>query len=147
MNKPRSVLTSMSEDENETRLSIPDFLPSKKARVFPVGRLDFDAKGTLILTNDGELANRLMHPKYEIQRVYMVKIEGIPVKKDLEKMESGTWVTLEKKKAGNNQIKRKKMRISKSEVEILPKKTKKIPGLESNSERGKTIRLKECVKR
>ena len=142
MNKPRSVLTSMSEDENETRLSIPDFLPSKKARVFPVGRLDFDAKGTLILTNDGELANRLMHPKYEIQRVYMVKIEGIPVKKDLEKMESGTWVTLEKNKAGNNQIKRKKMRISKSEVEILPKKTKKNTWIRIKLREGKNHQVK-----
>ena len=96
MNKPRSVLTTMSEDENESRLKITDFLPKNKARIFPVGRLDFDAKGTLILTNDGELANRLMHPKYEIQRVYMVKIEGIPEKKDLEKMATGTWVSLEK---------------------------------------------------
>ena len=142
MNKPRSVLTTMSEDENESRLKIPDFLPTNKARVFPVGRLDFDAKGTLILTNDGELANRLMHPKYEIQRVYMVKIEGIPEKKDLQKMESGTWVSLENNKSGKLRKKNRTDVFFKSEVEILPKKTKKNTWLRIKLKEGKNHQVK-----
>tara|TARA_B100000686_G_scaffold102156_1_gene109441 strand:+ start:51715 stop:52491 length:777 start_codon:yes stop_codon:yes gene_type:complete len=144
MHKPRSVLTTMSEDEGETRLRIPDFLPTKKARVFPVGRLDFDAKGTLVLTNDGELANRLMHPKYEIQRVYMVKIEGIPDKKDLEKMESGAWLALEKNKEGSQ--KRKTKHLLKSEVEILPKKTKKNTWLRIKLREGKNHQVKRMCR-
>ncbi|MED5578886.1 MAG: pseudouridine synthase [Nitrospinota bacterium] len=142
MNKPRSVLTTMSEDENESRLKITDFLPKNKARVFPVGRLDFDAKGTLILTNDGELANRLMHPKYEIQRVYMVKIEGIPKKKDLEKMATGTWVSLEKNKSGTQLTKSKTQFFLKSQIEILPKKTKKNSWLRIKLREGKNHQVK-----
>jgi 23S rRNA pseudouridine2605 synthase len=59
------------------------------ARVFPVGRLDYDAEGALLFTNDGELANRLMHPKFKVTRTYLVKVKGVPTEASLEKLVTG----------------------------------------------------------
>jgi len=74
MNKPRSVITSASDPEG--RKTVLDLLPGIRIRVFPVGRLDYQSEGLLILTNDGDLANRLMHPSSETGKVYRVKIQG-----------------------------------------------------------------------
>lgn len=74
MNKPRSVITSASDPEG--RKTVLDLLPGIRFRVYPVGRLDYQSEGLLLLTNDGELANRLMHPSSEVGKVYHVKIQG-----------------------------------------------------------------------
>ncbi len=74
MNKPRGVITSLSDPEG--RKTVMDFLKGVKVRIFPVGRLDYHSEGLLILTNDGDLANRLMHPSSKIDKVYQVKIRG-----------------------------------------------------------------------
>ena len=66
-----------------------DFLPDFGVRIFPVGRLDYDAEGLLLLTNDGELANRLLHPRYGISKVYDVKVIGHPDLKAIEQLRSG----------------------------------------------------------
>lgn len=67
-----------------------DLLPASAAAVvYPVGRLDFDAEGLLLLTNDGELANRLLHPRYEIHRVYDVEVEGRVAETDLPRWRRG----------------------------------------------------------
>ncbi len=60
-----------------------------KERVYPVGRLDYDAEGVLLITNDGELANRLIHPRYEVPKTYHVKVKGTPDEKDLKKLRQG----------------------------------------------------------
>jgi pseudouridine synthase len=62
-------------------------------RIFPVGRLDYDAAGLLLLTNDGELANRLLHPRYGISKVYDVKVKGYPDEKAIEQIRSGVRLT------------------------------------------------------
>lgn len=72
INKPSKTLTSLKKQDD--RGIITDFLPPNQY-VFPVGRLDYNTSGTLILTNDGELAYRLTHPKYEIKRIYKVKLD------------------------------------------------------------------------
>ena len=72
MNKPRGVITSLSDPEG--RKTVMDFLKGVRVRIFPVGRLDYHSEGLLILTNDGDLANRLMHPSSKIDKVYQVKI-------------------------------------------------------------------------
>ncbi len=72
MNKPRGVITSLSDPEG--RKTVMDFLKGVRVRIFPVGRLDYHSEGLLILTNDGELANRLMHPSSKVDKVYHVKI-------------------------------------------------------------------------
>ena len=73
LNKPREVITSVSDEHN--RKTVVDLIDTDK-RIYPIGRLDYDTTGLLLLTNDGELANKLMHPKNNIDKVYIAKING-----------------------------------------------------------------------
>lgn len=86
-NKPDKCITSMHDPEGRT--TVKDFLKGVKANVFPVGRLDYDSEGLLLMTNDGELANAILHPKSEVSKTYLVKIKGILEKKDIQKLERG----------------------------------------------------------
>jgi len=87
--KPRGVLTTMKPD-SENRQTLLDLLPSKlKTRVFPVGRLDFNSEGLVFLTNDGELAYRLTHPKFKLPKTYEVKVHGIPSPRMLKILSQG----------------------------------------------------------
>lgn len=86
-NKPRGVVTTLSDPQG--RPTVKDYLHGVKSRVFPVGRLDYDSEGLLLLTNDGELAHSLIHPKFEIPRTYWVKITGKITQEDLKKLRSG----------------------------------------------------------
>lgn len=74
LNKPRGVITSTKDDKN--RKTVIDLIPTTK-RIYPVGRLDYDTTGALLLTNDGLLANALMHPSSEFDKVYIAKLKGI----------------------------------------------------------------------
>ncbi|MBP3039012.1 rRNA pseudouridine synthase [Bacillaceae bacterium Marseille-Q3522] len=85
--KPRGVISSVKDEKR--RKVVIDFFPEIKERIYPVGRLDFDTSGLLLLTNDGEFANLLMHPKNEIEKVYVAKIKGIPLKEKLKSLEKG----------------------------------------------------------
>jgi len=76
LHKPPGVVTTLSDPEG--RPTIRGCLPSRFDRVFPVGRLDFHSSGLLLLTNDGELAGRLLHPRFRIPRTYRVKVRGHP---------------------------------------------------------------------
>lgn len=72
--KPKSVISSVKDDRN--RKVVTDFIPTDK-RIFPIGRLDFDTTGVLLLTNDGDFAHLLTHPKFEIEKTYIAKVKGI----------------------------------------------------------------------
>ncbi|MEH7120391.1 pseudouridine synthase [Neobacillus vireti] len=85
--KPRGVISSVSDDKG--RKVVTDYFSHFKERIFPVGRLDYDTSGLLLLTNDGEFANLLMHPKNEIDKVYVAKTKGIPLRENLRKLEKG----------------------------------------------------------
>lgn len=85
-NKPRGVITSTSDDKG--RKVVTDYFNSNK-RLFPVGRLDYDTTGLLIVTNDGELSNLITHPKNEIEKVYVAKIEGIIKGTEINKLKNG----------------------------------------------------------
>lgn len=85
--KPRGVISAVSDDKGRT--VITDYFQDIKERVYPVGRLDYDTSGLLVVTNDGDFANLLMHPRYEIDKTYIAKIEGIPTKLELRKLEKG----------------------------------------------------------
>ncbi|MBT3352101.1 MAG: rRNA pseudouridine synthase [Nitrospinaceae bacterium] len=87
MNKPINVLTTMRDEEGKDRPTVAGLLPPKRKRVFPVGRLDFDAEGLLLLTNDGDLAHRLTHPRYEIPRVYEVKVKHAPDERAIRRLD------------------------------------------------------------
>jgi len=85
--KPRGYITSL-EDPLE-RPKVIDLLTKVKVKVVPVGRLDFNAEGVLLLTNDGSLAQRLLHPRFGIPRTYLVKVKGFPDPKVIKKLRQG----------------------------------------------------------
>ncbi|GEJ57442.1 pseudouridine synthase [Anaeromyxobacter diazotrophicus] len=85
--KPSGCVTTLSDPEG--RPTAASYLAGVKARVFPVGRLDYDAEGAVLFTTDGELANRLAHPRYGHQRVYLAKVKGEPAPEQLERMKAG----------------------------------------------------------
>ena len=87
LNKPRNYLSTV-EDPQE-RPTVVDLCKAVRQRIYTVGRLDFDAEGLLILTNDGELANILTHPRFEIPRTYLAKVIGVPEEKDLNRLKRG----------------------------------------------------------
>ena len=89
LNKPRGVICTASDDKN--RKTVVDLIKTDK-RIYPVGRLDYDTTGALILTNDGELANVLMHPKNGITKVYYVKMEGKLLGDEIHTLERGIVV-------------------------------------------------------
>ena len=80
LNKPAGVLTTMSDDRG--RPTISDLLPDRAERLFHVGRLDYDTEGLMLLTNDGELAHRLAHPRYGVPKTYLADVTG-PLPRDL----------------------------------------------------------------
>lgn len=97
-NKPTSVVTSM--DDPHGRTTVADYFKVlKRKRVFPVGRLDWDSEGLLLVTNDGEFSNLVTHPKEEIPKTYMVKLNGQPTMAQLDKLKRGVSIVGGKVKA------------------------------------------------
>ena len=90
MNKPVGVLTSVGDDRG--RQTVVDGLPPGGARVFPVGRLDLDSRGLVLLTDDGELAGRLMHPRYHVEKEYRVVVRGRPDEDAFRRLSEGMVV-------------------------------------------------------
>ncbi len=90
LNKPVGVLTSVGDDRG--RRTVVDHLPAGPARVFPVGRLDLDSRGLVLLTDDGELAARLMHPRYHVEKEYRVVVRGRPGEAALRRLSEGMIV-------------------------------------------------------
>ncbi|OPZ57301.1 MAG: Ribosomal large subunit pseudouridine synthase B [Deltaproteobacteria bacterium ADurb.Bin510] len=87
LNKPKYVMTTMSDPEG--RKCVNDLIPKPYRGVFPVGRLDFDACGLLLLTNDGELANAIHHPRYGLPKVYLVEVCPQAPQEALDRMAAG----------------------------------------------------------
>lgn len=85
--KPQGVISSVKDDKN--RKVVLDYFPDIDERIFPIGRLDYHTSGLLLLTNDGDFANLLLHPRYEIDKVYVAKVKGIPTKNELLKLKKG----------------------------------------------------------
>jgi pseudouridine synthase len=91
MHKPPQVVTTASDNFN--RKTVLHILPQyKDMRLFPVGRLDYDAQGALLLTNDGELTQKLLHPKFKCKKTYLVKVKGVPKAEDIEKLRRGIYL-------------------------------------------------------
>lgn len=87
VNKPRHVVSTLSDPEG--RPTIAEILDRSTSSYFPVGRLDFESTGLIIMTNDGELAERLMHPKFGFKRVYEIKVKGVVERETIAKLEAG----------------------------------------------------------
>ncbi|MEE2786073.1 MAG: pseudouridine synthase [Myxococcota bacterium] len=87
LNKPDGVVTTMSDEFD--RKNVVELIQGVKARIYPVGRLDLDAEGVLLLTNDGDLAASLTHPAGEIEKVYRVKVRGLVTAEAMERLQTG----------------------------------------------------------
>ena len=103
LNKPRGVITSTSDEHH--RKTVIDLIPTS-ARIYPVGRLDYDTTGVLLLTNDGEFANILMHPNDKVEKVYMAKLNGIIKGEQINKLKDGVEVDGEKLSATRVKLKK-----------------------------------------
>ncbi len=87
INKPKGYLSTVSDDKG--RRKVLDLMPESVGRIYPVGRLDYESEGLLIMTTDGELAQRLTHPSHEVPKTYLVKIEGTATEATLNPIRSG----------------------------------------------------------
>lgn len=90
LNKPKGYVCTVSDDKG--RKTVMDLLPAGAGRVFPVGRLDYDTEGMLLLTNDGDLAYRLTAPQSEIPKTYLVRIEGTITDQQLNRLRAGVEI-------------------------------------------------------
>ena len=90
LNKPKGYVCTVSDDKG--RKTVMDLLPAGAGRVFPVGRLDYDTEGMLLLTNDGDLAYRLTAPQSEIPKTYLVRIEGMITDQQLNRLRAGVEI-------------------------------------------------------
>ena len=95
LNKPRGIISS-SKDEHD-RKTVVDLIETDK-RIYPIGRLDYDTTGLILLTNDGDFANLLMHPNNNVKKTYLAKIEGILDKKAIDQLKRG--VVIDDRKVG-----------------------------------------------
>ena len=85
--KPRGVVSSAKDDKG--RKTVCDFFVSVPERVYPIGRLDYDTSGLILMTNDGAFTNLLSHPRYQIEKTYVAKVKGIPKREQLRWLEKG----------------------------------------------------------
>ena len=90
VNKPRGYICS-NRDPSGRPLAV-DLVPHVRQRVYTVGRLDEDSEGLLLLTNDGDLAHRLMHPRFGVHKTYLVQVAGKPTRDDVQKLLKGVWL-------------------------------------------------------
>lgn len=116
LNKPRGVITSTSDDKK--RKTVIDLIRTDK-RVYPVGRLDYDTTGVLLLTNDGDFANMLMHPRSEIEKVYIAKVEGLVKGEHIRKLEKGILIDGIKTAPAKAKLRKQDKINNKSLVELI----------------------------
>ena len=84
LNKPKRCISAVKDDRG--RRTVIDLLPEVEEYIYPVGRLDYDTEGLLLLTNDGDLMNGLLHPRYEIEKTYIAKAQGMVTGEDIKKL-------------------------------------------------------------
>ncbi len=117
LNKPRGIITSTNDEKK--RKTVVDLIKDNDKRIYPVGRLDYDTTGVLLLTNDGELTNLLIHPKNNIEKLYIAKIKGIPTKIELQKLASGVIIDGHKTSKAKVKLKKLDKRNNTSVIELV----------------------------
>jgi 23S rRNA pseudouridine2605 synthase len=115
LNKPRGIISSSNDEVG--RKTVVDLIEEDK-RIYPVGRLDYDTTGIIILTNDGEIANLLMHPKNEIEKTYVAKINGILSPKEQMILKNGVVIDGVKTSKARVKVKKIDKENNKSIVEL-----------------------------
>ncbi|PRO66776.1 pseudouridine synthase [Alkalicoccus urumqiensis] len=114
--KPAGVISSVSDEAG--RKVVTDYITTEK-RIYPVGRLDYDTSGAIILTNDGEFANQLMHPKYKVEKTYYAKVEGIPDKEAIKQLRRGIEIDGHKTSPAFAKVRQTNNRKGTSLVELV----------------------------
>jgi 23S rRNA pseudouridine2605 synthase len=107
LNKPRGFVTTVKDPEG--RPTVMQFFDKLRERLYPVGRLDYQSEGLLLVTNDGELANRLTRAAAGVEKTYLVKVAGIPSESELDILRAG--VAIEKGKPGSEKVRTSPARI------------------------------------
>lgn len=115
LNKPRGVICSVKDEKG--RKVVTDLIDTSE-RIYPVGRLDYDTTGVLLLTNDGDFVNILMHPSNEIEKTYLAVIEGIMTTEEIYKLKEGIIIDGEKIVPKRVKVKKKELNKNKEKVEI-----------------------------
>lgn len=115
LNKPRQVISSVKDKQG--RITVRDLI-NTDARIYPIGRLDYDTTGLIILTNDGDLANLLMHPSFEVEKTYVAKVNKVLDKDDIKKIKSNIVVEGRKVVIKRFKIKKKDFEKNTSVVEL-----------------------------
>jgi 23S rRNA pseudouridine2605 synthase len=124
LNKPIGVVTTMRDPQG--RPTIVRHLPDLGVQLKPVGRLDMDTEGLLVCTNDGELANRLAHPRYGVEKEYQAIVRGIPDERALEKIRKGVWIPESPDpSAPHRGVEQRGYRSSPAKVEVIHAEPKK----------------------
>ncbi len=113
--KPEKTICSVSDEKG--RVTVVDLIDTKE-KIFPVGRLDYDTSGLLLLTNDGEITNKLIHPSKNIEKTYLAKIDGIISSNEIEELEKGIILDGVKTKKASAKIKKIDKNNNKSYVEL-----------------------------
>lgn len=117
LNKPRGYVTTRSDPGK--RPTVMDLLAGIKEYVYPVGRLDYDSEGLLLLTNDGELAARLTHPRHEVERLYEARVRGIPDAHAIDRLASGIIIDGRKTAPANVKLAKKLEAASGTQAVVL----------------------------
>lgn len=115
LNKPRQVISSALDKEGRT--TVVDLI-NTDAKIYPIGRLDYNTTGLILLTNDGEFANHLMHPSHNIEKTYVAKLEGIISLEDISKLKKGIIIDNRKVDIKRLKVKNKNLEKNTSLVEI-----------------------------
>lgn len=116
LNKPRGVVTTTHDEKG--RKTVLDLIKTDK-RLYPVGRLDYDTTGALLLTNDGDLANLLMHPKNKVEKLYIAKVRGFIDKDSLNNLSKGVYIDNIRTAKAKTRLKRYDKKTDTSIVEII----------------------------
>ena len=115
LNKPRGVISSSSDEHG--RKTIVDLILTE-TRIYPIGRLDYDTTGAIILTNDGLLANKLMHPSSNIEKKYIAKVKGLVTGYELKQLKTGVFIDGKKTAPAKVKLKKYDKKTDKSLVEL-----------------------------
>jgi len=115
LNKPRGVITSAKDEKG--RKTVLDLIPDDK-RVYPVGRLDYDTTGVLLLTNDGELTNLLIHPSNHVEKTYIAKVKGLVMKQDIEKLCKGIIIDGKRTSKAKAKVKKKDKKANTTLIQL-----------------------------
>ncbi len=124
LNKPRGVVCTNKDPEGRPR--VVDLLRKIEQRIFPVGRLDVDSEGLLIVTNDGALCNLLTHPRYEVAKTYTAVVRGPLEGKDLEKVQGGVWLAEGKTQPAKVRILKRSRKSTAIEITLKEGKNREV---------------------